>query len=254
MLWILRNGALASAVAIAVLASSGGAAYSAGPGPVAGGPAGVGACKTQASVVRSGATVADLQTFGDCEIARRLTTLDQLSAAVRASNGLTSSHAASLTGDIAAARSGLNGLSATLDSLTRLAPARAAILQIVNGYRVYLLLGPQVRLTIAADSELALKPHFDQLASTLADRISAAQAHGKDVRAAQTALAAMKSAVAAAAVVATAVPAKLLGLRAASYNLSSAALVKAARAAVIEARNDLKNAAQDGRGVLAALK
>ena len=167
------RGVLAAVAATAVLAGAGAVVYSAAPNPVAGGPAGAGLCSGQASTARAAATVADLRAFGACEIGRRITTLGQLSSVVAAAKGLTSSDAATLSGYIGASRSGLTRLKATLDADTRLPAVRADILRIVAGYRVYVLLGPQVRLTIAADTELALKPHFDQMAATLAGRISA---------------------------------------------------------------------------------
>ena len=249
------RGVLAAVAATAVLAGAGAVVNSAAPNPVAGGPAGAGLCSGQASTARAAATVADLRAFGACEIGRRMTTLSQLSSVVAAAKGLTSSDASTLSGYIGASRSGLTRLKATLDAETRLPAARADILRIVAGYRVYVLLGPQVRLTIAADSELALKPHFDQMAATLAGRISAAQAGGKDVATAQAALDAMNAAVGAAAGLAAPVRAQLLSLTVAKYNAGGAApVIRNARTALIQARNDFKSAAQDGRNVLAALK
>lgn len=249
------RGVLAAVAATAVLAGAGAVVYSVQPSPVAGGPAGAGLCSGQASTARAVATLADLKAFGDCEIGRRMTTLGQLSSEAAASKGLTSSDAATLSGYIGASRSGLTSLKSTLDAETRLLAAKADILRIVAGYRVYVLLGPQVRLTIAADSELALKPLFDKLAATLAGRISAAQAGGKEVTTAQAALDAMTAAVAAATGLAAPVRAQLLGLTVAKYNAGGAApVIRNARAALIQARNDFKSAAQDGRNVLAALK
>jgi len=249
MFWRFGRGVLAAVAATAVLAGAGTVVYSAQPNPVAGGPAGAGLCSGQASTARAAATVSDLRAFGDCEIGRRITT------AVSASKGLASSDAATLSGYIAASKSGLTRLKATLDAETRLPAVRADILRIVAGYRVYVLVGPQVRLTIAADSELALKPHFDQLAAALAGRISAAQARGKDIATAQAALDAMNAAVAAATALAAPVRAQLLSLSAAKYNTGGAApVIRNARTALIQARSDFRSAAQDGRNVLAALK
>ena len=255
MFWRFGRGVLAAVAATAILAGAGTVVYSAQPNPVAGGPAGAGLCSGQASTARAAATVSDLRAFGDCEIGRRITTLGQLSSAVSASKGLASSDAATLSGYIAASKSGLTRLKATLDAETRLPAVRADILRIVAGYRVYVLVGPQVRLTIAADSELALKPHFDQLAAALAGRISAAQARGKDIATAQAALDAMNAAVAAATALAAPVRAQLLSLSVAKYNTGGAApVIRNARTALIQARSDFRSAAQDGRNVLAGLK
>jgi len=150
---------------------------------------------TKAAVARTAPTVATLRDFGNCEIDRRLITLVRLSAAVGGSAGLSSSDAAALSADIAAARSGLRSLKATIDTQTRIPALKVEIVQIVTRYRVYVLLGPQVRLSIAADDVIAIKPHFDGISTTLAARIAAAQAGGKDEAAAQTALNAMNAAV-----------------------------------------------------------
>ena len=250
----LRNALLAGSAAIALAVSAAGLAVSAGPAPVAGGPAGADLCSTQASAARAGATVATLRGFGDCEISRRLTTLHQLSSVVGSSKGLTSPDANRLSSEIAGEVAGLTSLRNTIDAQTRIAPLRAGLVQIVTKYRVYVLVGPQVRLTIAADGELALKPHLDQLAATLAGRISAAAAKGKDVSAAQASLDAMNAAVAAAGSLATPLPAKLLALSPDNYISSGGAtVIKNARIALVAARDHFKSAAQNARNVLADL-
>jgi hypothetical protein len=251
----LRNGLAATAFAMVIVTSAAGVAIAAGvSAPISGGPAGATACVTQGSAARSGATVASLRAFADCEINRRLTTLGQLSTAVGASKGLTSSDAAALNAAISAAGSGLTSLKATIDSQTALPALRLEIVQIVTKYRVYELLLPQVRLTIAADSVLALKTHFDDISSKLADRIATAQGKGKDVTAAQAALAAMNAAVADAEALVSPLPARLLALTPAQFDLTTATTLQGVRAAIGRARDDLKAATKDGRDAIAALK
>ncbi len=252
---VFRNGIVAAVVAVVVAASAVGVASAASPAPVPGGPAGSGVCAAQASAARSGGTVAALRTFADCEIARRMTTLGQLSAAVGASKSLTSADAAALSTDIASASSGLASLKAKIDSGTSIVALKLQIVEIVTRFRVYLLLGPQVRLTIAADDVLALKPRFDGISTSLAGRIAQAIANGKDVASAQASLAAMNAAVASAEALASPLPAQLLALTPAQYNAGMGGpVLQKARGALIEARDDLKAAAQDGRDVLADLE
>jgi len=195
---VLRNCIVAAAVAVVVAASAVGVVGAASPAPVPGGPAGLGVCAVQASAARSGGTVAALRAFADCEIARRMTTLGQLTSAVAASKSLTSADAAALSTDIADASSGLASLKTSIDGGRSTTALKLEIVEIVSRYRVYLLLGPQVRLTIAADDVLALKPHFDQVSTALAGRIVGADASGQDVAAAQASLDAMNASVAAA--------------------------------------------------------
>jgi hypothetical protein len=181
--------------------------------------------------------------------------LDALSRVVAASAALTSSDAAALSTEIATDRSGLAALKAMIDNPVRPASLRVELVQIVSGFRIYVLLGPQVRLTVAADGVVALKPHFDSISATLADRIAGAAANGKDVGAAQAALNAMNAAVANAAALAAPLPARLLALTPSGFNSGTAqATLKSARAAILKARDLLKAAAKAGRNVLADLK
>lgn len=251
----LRTGLVAALAVVVFTAGATGVAASAATAPVSGGPTGSGVCATQAVSVRTGATVATIRAFADCEIARRQTTLESLSRVVAASAALTSSDAAALAAKIGADRSGLAALKATIGRPARPASLRVQVVQIVSGFRIYVLLGPQVRLTVAADGVVALKPHFDGISATLTDRIAGAAANGKDVGAAQADLDAMNAAVANAVALAGPLPARLLALTPAAFNSGTAqATLKSARTAILKARDLLKAAAKDGRSVLADLK
>jgi hypothetical protein len=251
----LRNGVVAVLAAVVVVVATFGVAAAVASAPVSGGPAGLGVCATQASSARTARTVAALRAFGDCEIGRRLTVLDRLSGVVSTSKGLTPSDAAALSSKISADRSELAGLKAAIDAQTKLPALRLDVVQIVTRYRVLVLLSPQVRLIVAADSAVALKPHFDDISITLAARIAKAQVNGKDVTAAQTALDAMNAAVVSAVALASPLPAQLLAVTSAGFNSGAAqAALQSARAAILQSRDLLKTAAQDGRKVLAALK
>jgi hypothetical protein len=155
---------------------------------------------------------------------------------------------------IGTASSGLIRLKAAMDAQAAPAAMRVEIVQIVTKYRVYELLLPQVRLTIAADSVLALKPHFDDISANLTARISNARAKGKDIGSAQTSLAAMNTAVGNAVSLASPLPAQLLALTPDQYAAGTAAVLQAMRTGLGHAAQDLKLAAQDGRNVIAAIK
>ena len=251
----IRISLAAAAIVIATTTSAVGVAGAAVSAPIPGGPAGGGVCAAKAAVARTAPTVATLRDFGNCEIDRRLITLVRLSAAVGGSAGLSSSDAAALSADIAAARSGLRSLKATIDTQTRIPALKVEIVQIVTRYRVYVLLGPQVRLSIAADDVIAIKPHFDGISTTLAARIAAAQAGGKDEAAAQTALNAMNAAVASAVAIASPISAQLVALTPAGFGSGGAGpVLRNARLSLLRARDYLKAAALDGRRVLADLE
>ncbi len=250
----LGRGLLAAIGAVAIAATVAGVAYAAASAPVAGGPAGAGVCAAQAAAARSSGTAAALRAFANCEIDRRMTTLGQLSSALGASKGLTASDRAALASKIATDSSGLASLKTAIDGESSIAALRLQVVAIVARYRVYLLLGPQVRLTIAADDVLALKPDFDRVSTTLAARVAQASANGRDVSAAQADLGAMNSAVSAAVTLAAPLSARLLALTPAEFNAGTASpVLQSVRAALLEARDDLVAASRDGRKVLADL-
>ena len=238
-------------ISIAALSAADAGAAS---GPVSGGPSGVGLCAGKAAAAQTSPTVVTLKAFGDCEIARRQTTLAALSLAVKSSKGLTSADVSALDGAIGSASAELSTLKANLDSELALIAVKGTIAQIVSKVRVYLVVVPQVRLTIAADDVLTLQPHLTQLSATLADRVAAAKTAGRDVTAAQTALDAMNAALAKAESLAAPWPARLVALTPAAYTAGSGAtVIDQARVALVSASAQLKIAVADGKAVLAAL-
>jgi hypothetical protein len=219
------------------------------------GPAGKGVCATQATAARTGATVDTLKAFGDCEISRRITTLDALPARITASKVLTSAHAAALQSEIGSTKSGLTSLKATLDAETTVAALKADIAKIVTDYRVYVLVVPQVNLVNAADGVMAAQSRFATVSAKLTDAIAAAKAKGKDTTAAQASLDAMNAAVTKAVGLASPLPEALLPLTPAQYNAGTAGpIIGNARTALGQARDQLKAALADAKACRDALK
>jgi hypothetical protein len=250
----IRNGLAAVFVAAILVLPQASSAAAASAAPVAGGPAGVGVCATQAATARSDGTIASLRAFGDCEVDRRITNLHQLLGAIGASTVLTAAHRSTLTSEINATSSGLTSLKASIDAGVSVAVTKARIVEIATSYRVYDLVAPQVSLTSAADGVAAIGPLFTGVSSGLAGRISSAKAAGKDTASAQTALDAMNAAIAAAAGSASPLPAQLLGLTPAQYNAGTAGpILRSARASIVAARDQLKSAVADARAVIADL-
>lgn len=251
----LRHG-LAAAIAAAVIAASAvGVAAAVSPAPVSGGPIGSGICVSQSVAARSGGGVAVLRAFGDCEIDRRLAALTQLSTVIAASKGLTSPDAAALNADITATRAGLTSLRTAIDGQTALPALKLEIIEIVSRYRVFTLLVPQVRLVDAADGVLALGPRMTGLSTDLAGRIATARTAGKNVTAAQAALDAMNTNIARGESLVSPVPGRLLPLTPAQYDSGTAGpVLQSARNALVQARDAMQAATEDGRAVLAALE
>jgi hypothetical protein len=248
-----RTFATLTAAALIAVSSAGDAgAVSA---PVPGGPGGSGVCATQAAAAQASSTVKTLRSFGDCEVARRQSTLGQLTSAIGGSKSLSSADAARLKAVVAAASAELTTLKTNLDSEVTVIALRATIVAVVNRVRAYVLVVPQVRLTIAADDVLSLQPHLSQLSAALAARIATARAAGKDVAAAQASLDAMNAALSDAESLAAPWPAKLAPLTPAQYDSGVAGpTLNQARAALVSASVQLKTAVAAGRAVVEDLK
>ncbi len=242
------------AVAAMLVVSSAAVASAAAP-VVSGGPAGKGVCAKEAAAVRAGVSIDTLRAFGDCEIARRFTTLDALATKISSSKALTSSDAAALSSEVASTTSGLTALKAEIDSETSLLALPAEIRQIATNYRVYLLVVPQVNLVNGADMVGLANTAFEQISTNLTARIAAAKAAGKETTAAQADLDAMNAAVAQAVGLAEPLPAALLPLTPAQYNAGTAGpVIRNARAALVQARGLLLSARQDAVACRAALE
>jgi len=223
--------------------------------PTPNGPAGKGVCAVQAKTATSSPSLDALKAFGDCEIGRRLTTLNTQASRVSSSKVLTASDKTALSNEISSTVSGLNSLKATIDADTTLATLRSDVTKIATEFRVYLLVVPQINLVAASDAVAAIQPHFATISTDLAARIAAAQTAGKDVTAAQAALDAMNAKVSAAAGLANGLPAKLLPLTPADYNAGTAGpVLNSARSNLGQARLDLRAAVTDAETCRAALR
>jgi hypothetical protein len=235
-----------------LLLAAAGAVSAVSPPPA---PAGKGVCAAQALASRTNATVETLKAFGDCEINRRFTTLDALSARVTGSKVLTSAHAAALQSEIGSTRSGLTSLKAAIDAETNVAALKADIAKIAIDYRVYLLVVPQVNLVNAADGVMAAQAKFADINTKLTAAIAAAKAAGKDTTTAQASLDAMNAAVTKAIGLAGPLPAALLPLTPAQYNGGTAGpIIGNARTALGQARDQLKAAMAAAKACRDALK
>jgi len=114
---------------------------------------------------------------------------------------------------------------------------------------------PQVNLVNGADGVLAAQTKFADINTKLTAAIAKAKAAGKETTAAQADLNAMNASVTAAAGLASPVPAALLPLTPAQYNGGTAGpIIKNARTALGQARDDLKSAVASAKACRDALK
>jgi hypothetical protein len=218
------------------------------------GPAGKGVCATQARAARQNPTVETLRAFGDCEIARRITTLDDLASRVSSSKVLTSSDATALSAKISSTKTGLLALKSAIDAETSIPTLKADVVKIAVDFRVYLLVVPQVHLVTAADGVLAAQTPFNDVSGRLAERIAAAKAAGKDTTAAQAHLDAMNAAVAQAIALAKPIPGRVLPLKPADWNSGAAGpVLTKARTDLAQAHSLLRTALSEARACREAL-
>ena len=252
---IPHRSILAGLAIAGMLAVSSAAIVTATSPVVAGGPGGKGVCATAAGAVKASLSLDTLRAFGDCQIARRFTTLDNLASRVSGSKVLTSADAGALSSEIASTRSGLTSLKAQIDVETSLAALKTEVRKIAADYRVYLLVVPQVNLVSGADTVGAARPIFDKISANLTARIATATTAGKNTTAAQADLDAMNAAVAQAVSLTQPLPAALLPLTPAQYDAGTAGTVlKNSRATLVQARGLLKAARKDAQACRDALK
>ncbi len=98
------------------------------------------------------ATLATCKQAGQNMVTARLDVLGDLRNKVTASKTLTAAHRATLTNLVDSDRSGLSTLATTIQGDTTLAQCRSDVQSIVTRFRVYVLVVPQVHITIAADA------------------------------------------------------------------------------------------------------
>lgn len=199
-------------------------------------------------------TVANWQAVGQCEIDRRLATIAVLGSVVDAAGALTDDHAAALDRILADSAAGLRALRAEIEADTALAELREDLRRIVEDFRIYVLVARQVHLVVAADTVEATVDRFGETVDTLEAAIDAAEAAGTDVTEARRLLAALVEDVRAADAAVDDVARTVLPLTPADWNDETAQpLLRAARQAVADARDHLRQALVGARAILAIL-
>ena len=152
----LRIGAVATGAALALGAV--GSAYAATPGSssTASAKATKAAAKGKADSAHA-TGLAAVQKLATARIEGRLSTLHALSLAVGDSKYLTSGEQGTLSKQISSDVSGLTALDSKVAAATTVQDVRADEVAMVDDFRVYLLMAPQVRLTegLAAESDAA---------------------------------------------------------------------------------------------------
>jgi hypothetical protein len=184
----------------------------------------------------------------------RLAALHRDLARVDASRALTDEHRQELSSVVNGAIAGLTALKGTVAGETTLAALRADAQSMVNDYRVFKLIGPKVRLTIAGDFTARGIDRAQQAHDKLAELLAQEEAEGTDVTAAETDLAEMQAAIEAARGHLEGQVAALLAIDPGPDGVAITNAVAAVRRSIGATRGDLRTAVAEGRAVARFLR
>jgi hypothetical protein len=194
-----------------------------------------------------------LQSRGDAEINRRLTTLNKLAGVINGDSKLSSTDKSSLTAQVNGEITDLTNLKTKLDADTTAADAQTDAQSIVSNYRVYALIAPKVYLIRGADIELTTNSQLSTLAGKLKTRLDTAQSQGKDVTSLQSTLADMNSQISSAQSLASGVETTVLPLQPTDYD-SDHSVLEGQKTQLQTAHQDNQAAYNDAKTIVAGLK
>ena len=179
----------------------------------------------------------------------RLAALRRFDAAGKGARHLTEAHEATLHTLITEDAAGLGALKTKVALETTLAALRADAASMVNDYRIFILVGPKVRLTIAGDAEQAAIGRLQSAHDKLAGLVTEAKAAGKDTAAAEQNLADMQAAINSAKTRLDGQIAGLLAVQPGPDGDAIRAKVATVRRALGAARADLRTAIAEAKQV-----
>ena len=184
----------------------------------------------------------------------RLAALSKDSAAVTAAKHLTDADKSSLTSLITADTTAMNSLKTKVAGETTAAGVKADATSMVNDYRIFILVGPKVRLAIAGDAEQAAITKLRSVHDKLAELVAKAKAAGKDTAAAEQNLADMLAALDKATSDINGQVVTLLAIQPGPDGAAIRAKVASVRRALGAGRADLRAAVLEARQVRRFLK
>jgi hypothetical protein len=184
----------------------------------------------------------------------RLAFLKALTVAVNNARALSSSHKSTLSSLINSDTSGLTALKTKVAGETTVDAVKADATSMVNDYRIYLLVGPKVRLVIAADNGTAVAAKLAEIRTRLSDAIDKAAAGGADVTDAKAKLADLDSKLAAANTALAGQADAALAIQPGPDGDAIRAALQPIRASIHTAREDLRAAVADAKAIRDFLK
>lgn len=200
------------------------------------------------------ANLANAKKLTTVRIDGRLALLRAEGVAIRNAARLTDAHQATLQKTLDAGIAGLTELRMNVAAETTLEAVRADARSMVEDYRVYLLVRPQVHLTVAADVESAALARLRTLHDKLAQAVTAAKSAGKDVGDAEAKLAHLTSELDGTESALAGLAGDLLAVQPGPDAAAIKARTAAARADVRTARTHLRAAIADAKAIRTLLK
>ena len=194
-----------------------------------------------------------IQSRGNNEISRRLTTLQGLSSKISSATKLSSGDQSSLSAEVNDEITGLTALKTKLSADTTVADAKADTQSIITDYRVYVLIVPKVNLVKVADDQQAAETKLSDLIPKLQSRVDNAKAAGKNVGTMQDALNDLTKQINAAQAVSSSVESSVIGLQPSDYNTDHKVL-SGYRDQLKTAQTDIRAAVSDANSVVNKLK
>ena len=216
-------------------------------------------------VASAGPTVADQTTTPDDALATlkvrvthridlRLAALARLDRRVDRAEHLTDENRDTLSALIDEDVAGLTELRGKVAQATTREELRADVQSMVHDHRIFVLVLPQVRLTLVADRELAAIDRLGAVHDKLAELIEKAEADGRDTGNAAVQLDAMQAQLAAAAANVSGQVDRLLAIQPGPDGPAIRSAVDEVRESLRAARQDLRDAIAIARRIRAMLR
>jgi hypothetical protein len=184
----------------------------------------------------------------------RLAALTKDTAVLAAAKNVTNADRGTLTALISQDTTGLTALKTKVQGETTAAAVKADATSMVDDYRIFILVGPKVRLASAGDAEQVALGKLQSAHDKLAGLVAKAKAGGTDTSSAEADLAAMQTAIDQAGTASNGQVGTLLAIQPGPDGTAIAAKVTGVRKALESTRTDLKTALADGKKVSAFLK
>lgn len=176
-------------------------------------------------------------------IDRRLDRVDRLRERVRSSDALTPGHAAQLTSELSRAQGGLSALLLEVARADTLEGLRSIATEMVEDYRIYLVMTPKTLLAIASDHGVAVSERMSAISARVAEAAQRAAGAGFDVTGVEALVSAADEMIAEGLRLIDPVAETVLPMQPADHPDPAETVLYEAHQSALEARAELREAA-----------